>query len=183
MEPARPQVDAFLVNWLTGSPLKREWFFEQRDGTCRLMGSFAVQLSETALMWRRAVAPFAESVARTLWSTIRKPDREAAPATRLTQSRKREAKGGPPIQSAETVGRPQGVCRVCGRSVSPGRRLCASDAIPEATGQILKQGPAARIAAHSAEAEARRAETQRRNAAMRIAPLQLVKHRRENART
>jgi CRISPR-associated protein Cas1 len=65
-EPIRPQVDAFVLNWITGSPLKREWLFEQRDGTCRLMGSFAVQLSETALMWRRVVAPIAESVARTL---------------------------------------------------------------------------------------------------------------------
>jgi hypothetical protein len=36
------------------------------------MGSFAVRLSETAPTWGRAVAPVAEWVARTLWSTNRK---------------------------------------------------------------------------------------------------------------
>jgi CRISPR/Cas system-associated endonuclease Cas1 len=37
MEPVRPQVDAFLLDWITRETLKREWFFEQRDGNCRLM--------------------------------------------------------------------------------------------------------------------------------------------------
>src|SRR5712692_7840354 len=93
MEPGRPQVDAFVLDWISKAVLRRDWFFEERDGNCRLMGSFAVQLSETALMWRRAVAPYAEWVARTLWETIGKSNRETAPATRLTQRRKREAKG------------------------------------------------------------------------------------------
>ncbi len=43
MEAVRPQVDGYLIDWLTREPLKREWFFEQRDGNCRLMGSFAAQ--------------------------------------------------------------------------------------------------------------------------------------------
>jgi CRISPR-associated protein Cas1 len=42
MEPVRPQVDAYLLDWIGREPLRRECFFEQRDGTCRLMGSFAV---------------------------------------------------------------------------------------------------------------------------------------------
>ena len=37
MEPVRPQVDAYLLDWLTREPLRREWFFEKRDGNCRLM--------------------------------------------------------------------------------------------------------------------------------------------------
>ncbi len=167
LEPIRPQVDSFVLNWITGSPLKREWFFEQPDGNCRLMGSFAVQLSQTALMWRRAVAPFAESVARTLWLTIAKPSGEPAPATRLTQRRKREAKGGLSMPPAEPARRPQNVCRVCGNPISHGRRLCASCAVTSATQQIVKAAPSGRIAAHSARAEARRADTQRRNAAAR----------------
>jgi CRISPR-associated endonuclease Cas1 len=61
MEPIRPQVDAYLLDWLTKGPLKREWFFEKRDGNCRLMNSLAVKLSESALMWRRAIAPVARS--------------------------------------------------------------------------------------------------------------------------
>jgi len=35
MEPIRPKVDALLFDWLTRTPLKREWFFEQRDGIPR----------------------------------------------------------------------------------------------------------------------------------------------------
>jgi len=95
MEPVRPQVDAFLLDWITREPLKRDWFFEQRDGTCRLMSTLAIELSQTARMWGRAVAPFAEWVARTLWSNSRKPGDQVAPPTRLTQRHKREAKGAP----------------------------------------------------------------------------------------
>jgi CRISPR-associated endonuclease Cas1 len=72
MEPIRPKVDAFLLDWITREPLKRAWFFEQREGNCRLMGTFALQLSQTAPTWARAVAPFAEWVARTLWSPVSK---------------------------------------------------------------------------------------------------------------
>src|SRR5882724_4837314 len=40
MEPVRPQVDAYFLDWITREPLKKEWFFEQRNGNCRLLGSF-----------------------------------------------------------------------------------------------------------------------------------------------
>jgi CRISPR/Cas system-associated endonuclease Cas1 len=53
MEPVRPQVDAWVLDWITRQPLKREWFFEQRDVTCRLMSSLAVRLAETAPTWGR----------------------------------------------------------------------------------------------------------------------------------
>jgi CRISPR-associated endonuclease Cas1 len=71
MEPVRPQIDAYLLDWITRQPLSRDWFFEERDGNCRLMGPFAVRLSESAQTWGRAVAPIAEWVARAFWSTIR----------------------------------------------------------------------------------------------------------------
>ncbi len=64
MEPARTQVDAYVLDWITREPLRREWFFEERNGNCRLMGPFALRLSETMVAWRRAVAPTAEWVAQ-----------------------------------------------------------------------------------------------------------------------
>jgi hypothetical protein len=67
MEPIRPKVDAYLLDWIKRGPMRREWFFEQRNGNCRLMGSFAAQLSETASSWRSAVAPYAERTSRILW--------------------------------------------------------------------------------------------------------------------
>lgn len=93
MEPIRPQVGAFLLDWLRREPLQRKWFFEQRDGNCRLTGPCAVQLSETSRIWRQALGPFAEWIAHTLWSTISQSSQTKSPATRLTQHRKREAKG------------------------------------------------------------------------------------------
>ncbi len=113
MEPIRAQIDSYLLDWITRQPLRREWFCEQRDGNCRLAGSFTVRLSETAPIWRKAVAPIAEWVARAFWSTIRKPD--APLATRLTQNNKREAKGAP-LQSPSTRIRSQeNVCAGCGK--------------------------------------------------------------------
>jgi CRISPR-associated endonuclease Cas1 len=67
MEPVRPNVDGFFLDWVTREPLKRSWFVEQRDGNCRLTSSLAIELSQTARMWGRGVAPFAEWVARLLW--------------------------------------------------------------------------------------------------------------------
>ncbi len=144
-EPVRPQVDAFVLDWVINSPLKREWFFEERDGNCRLMGSFAVKLSETASMWRRAVAPFAEWVAQTLWSTTRQSDRESAPATRLTQSRRREAQGGPSLPPAKPAPRQQrNISRACGARTSPGHTHCKNCAVAFSTVRLRKAAPAGR---------------------------------------
>jgi hypothetical protein len=93
MESARPQVDAFLVDWITRQPLKREWFFEERNGNCRLMGPFATRLSETAPTWGRAVAPVAEWVAQAFWSSSRGSSKKDAIPTRLTQRRRSEGRG------------------------------------------------------------------------------------------
>jgi CRISPR-associated endonuclease Cas1 len=72
MEVGRPHVDAFLLKWIMDQPLKREWFFEQRDGSCRLMAPFAVRLSESAPAWRQILAPITEWVCRVLWSRLRR---------------------------------------------------------------------------------------------------------------
>ena len=37
MEAVRPRVDSYLLDWITTQALKREWFFEQRNGNARLM--------------------------------------------------------------------------------------------------------------------------------------------------
>jgi CRISPR/Cas system-associated endonuclease Cas1 len=67
MEPIRPKVDELLLDLVTREQLRQEWFFEERSGNCRLMASFAARLSETASIWRVAVANLAEWIARCLW--------------------------------------------------------------------------------------------------------------------
>jgi len=165
MEPVRPQVDAYLLDWISREPLRREWFFEQRNGTCRLMGSFAVRLSETAPTWGRALAPLAEWIARTLWSTIPRPDRQSSVAARLTQSRRRQAKGGPYTLPAMAPPRPPAVCRVCGASIIRGRSYCASCAVTVSREGLIEAAKLGRVAGHTPEARSKQAEKQRRHAA------------------
>jgi CRISPR-associated endonuclease Cas1 len=139
MEPIRPQVDAYVLDWLRRGPLQRKWFFEERDGNCRLTSEFATQLSETSRTWRGALGPLAEWIAHTLWSTTSRPSKAKAPATRLTQNRKREAKGIPTIAL-----------------ITPGLR-----------GNNLLAPKQVRLNAHDPIAQARRADTQRRQAGAR----------------
>lgn len=95
MEPIRPQVDAFVLDRMRCTLLQRKWFFEERNGNCRLTDEFAVQLSETSKLWKQALGSFAEWMLRTLWSVNSSTSKIEAPVTRLTQGRKREAKGFP----------------------------------------------------------------------------------------
>ena len=163
MEAVRPQVDAYVLDWITRQPLRREWFFEQRDGNCRLMAKFAVQLSETSEMWRRAVAPVAEWVARALSPTLSKVSHKSFPATRLTQTHRRISKGGDasapePKSSTTPEPLPQLWQASERREKSDLRRLCNSVA-RENMRQAAKLG---RIATHSPKAEALRSATRRR---------------------
>jgi CRISPR/Cas system-associated endonuclease Cas1 len=37
LEAVRPNVDSYVLNWVLSQPLRREWFFEQRNGNCRVV--------------------------------------------------------------------------------------------------------------------------------------------------
>lgn len=159
MEPIRPQVDAYLANWLRREPLRREWFFEQRNGSCRLMGDFAARLSETLPVWRRAVAPVAEWIAGMLWSTVTKSNRRLA--TRLTQRHKREARG----QTADPIEippPPPHVCKGCGVPLESDSTYCVDCGVTSSTARLIEVAKQGRMKALGPEARARRAETQRR---------------------
>jgi CRISPR-associated endonuclease Cas1 len=162
MEVVRPQVDAYLLDWITRQFLNREWFFEQRDGNCRLMAPFAVQLSRTAPTWGHAVAPITEWVARAFWSTIRKPD--APLATRLTQANKREAKGKVPLLPTPAP-RLENICLECGKDVTKGSNRCARCAVAISKERMLEVARRGRVASKSPEARSRVAATQRNHVA------------------
>lgn len=165
MEAIRPQVDTFLLDWIIREPLHREWFFEQRNGNCRLMGPFAMRLSETAPTWGRAVAPIAEWVSHTFWSTMRKPTGQGYPATRLTQSRRRQAKGSSFDAGIEDTLRPLRICRICGAAIKRGQTYCLSCAVDASRRGMIEVAKLGRIATHTLEAETLRAKTQRKHAA------------------
>jgi CRISPR-associated endonuclease Cas1 len=169
MEPIRPLVDAYVLDWITREPLRKEWFFEERDGNCRLMATFAVRLSETAATWGRAVAPIAEWVARELWSTTIKRTRPRLPATRLTQNHKREAKGVSMNAPSPEPPKPPRICLGCGAPIIYGKNFCSSCGVIIARDELIKSAERGRVAAQSSEAQARRTETQRRNANAQLA--------------
>lgn len=164
MEPIRPQVDAHLLDWITRQPLRREWFFEQRDGNCRLMGPFAVRLSETASIWGRAVAPIAEWVAEQLWSTTRKRMPSDLPPTHLTQAHRRKAKGVPSTVKGLVAAQAENLCCGCGVAIREGRINCARCAIGAATKNMLDAARIGRQTANRPDAQTKRANTQRKNA-------------------
>jgi len=165
MEPVRPMVDTYLLNWVNREVLRREWFFEQRDGSCRLMAEFCVQLSRTAPTWSAALAPFAELVSHTLWSALNGPARPRRPATRLTQLHRREVRDAPLISQSMSPPRPQSFCKQCGAVIGRGRSYCTTCSNNLNTAGLIKAAQLGRVASHSDQAEVRRAETQRQHAA------------------
>jgi CRISPR-associated endonuclease Cas1 len=164
MEPVRSQVDAYLLDWVTRQPLRREWFSEKRNGNCRLTASFAVRLSETAPIWQRAVAPIAELVARAIWSTIRRPDTPLA--TRLTQSNKRESKGKL-MPAPRPAPQPQNICLGCGKDVTGRSTHCGVCAVEVSRAKMLEIAKQGRIASKTPQARARLSTTQRRQQSAR----------------
>jgi CRISPR-associated protein Cas1 len=157
MEAIRPRIDGYVLKWLLSRPLRRNLFFEEANGNCRLMSSLAVQLAETAPTWARAVAPVAEWVARAFWSTIKKPD--VPLATRLTQENKRKT-----ICPDAVAPVPEKVCLGCGRALAKGSTHCAVCIMEVSRARMLDVARQGRIASKAPESLARVSATQRRQA-------------------
>lgn len=143
MEPVRPQVDAYLLDWITTQPLKREWFFEKSDGNARLMASLTEKLSQTAATWGRAVAPVAEWVAQALWSSAGKSaSKRPTVPTRLTQRRRSEGRRSTLQVRTNPIPRRENVCEVCGAEGVKNRycQSCAVEVARENMAQVALIG-------------------------------------------
>lgn len=127
--------------------------------------ALAIQLSETAPMWGRAVAPIAEWVAQAFWNSPRRHSRatEVLP-TRLTQRRKIEARGQTAKTKRFATTRLENVCLTCGKAIRSGISYCRDCGIEDATNRIADVSRKGRSLAHTPEAQAERAKTQRENA-------------------
>jgi len=167
MEPIRPDVDAYVLNRITNQSLKRNWFFEERNGNCRLMADLTGQLAETMSAWGRLVAPVAEWVMQQIASTTK--TRRASPATRLTQNRKREARGGKPQIIPKPSLKLPNVCGNCDNEIVRGSEKCKSCALEVTTPKLIKAASQGRIVSHTAQAEFKRSQTQLANQASRRA--------------
>jgi len=132
------------LDWVTSQPLRRQWFFEQSDGNCRLMGEFAVRLSETATMWRRAVAPIAEWVAQAFWNAPNTANKKSVVPTRLTGRRRSEGRGNTFEPRSDSVPRRMKICEVCGADGVQNRycRSCAVEVSRETMARVALMGHA-----------------------------------------
>jgi CRISPR-associated endonuclease Cas1 len=168
MEAIRPEIDSFLISWIHREPLRRNWFFEESDGNCRLMGTFAVRLSETSSTWARAVAPIAEWVARKLWSRPTKRKSTTPPPTRLTEDRRRAVKGSS-RQNTEKGPSVLRICRICGNNLLRGRKYCKNCSARVASKNLKLVATLGRAKTLGTEAQSRRSETMRRQQKANIA--------------
>jgi CRISPR-associated endonuclease Cas1 len=164
MEPIRPEVDAYVLDWITRESLRREWFFEERDGNCRLMSSFVQQLSESASTWSRMLAPVAEWITRALWANSRTA-RAQTPATRLTGAHRKQARNISVPSRVVSAPRPPRVCQMCGSAISHRHSHCKSCATKLHTKLLVAAAKSGRIIGQDEQAQARRAETQKRHEA------------------
>ena len=164
LEPIRPQIEGWLLNWIASEPFRRCDFFETGTGNCRLMSQLCIKLSRTAPVWGKLVAPWAEHLALVL-STATKSERErnSTPPTRLTQRHRTEGKGKVWIQSVN-FSKSDHLCRGCGKTIPDGRTNCATCAVGDATKNMLDAARIGRETANGAEAQLKRANTHRKNA-------------------
>lgn len=84
MEAVRPEVDEWLLAFLSNAAFAAKDFFERPDGSVRITRGIAQRLAETASLWRRAVSPVAEWVATEL---MRSPRRGLKVANRILEKR------------------------------------------------------------------------------------------------
>src|ERR1700722_16180184 len=71
METVRPDVDAWLLGFLTQRPFSTREFLEERDGRCRLTPPLAHELASTVGRWRSVVSPVVERLVRQLGDSER----------------------------------------------------------------------------------------------------------------
>jgi CRISPR-associated endonuclease Cas1 len=162
MEAVRPQVDAFLCDWILRETLSRNWFFEQSDGNCRLMGSFAERLATTCRTWRHYIGPVAEWICRVIWSTTNKTQRQNSPASRLTQKHKRKAEGRRDYNAGPALPKVTRLCQSCGEILKRGLNHCSLCALPVARSNMIEAAKRGRLAKHSLKAQTLRAVTMKR---------------------
>jgi CRISPR-associated endonuclease Cas1 len=123
MEPARPRVDAYVLDLFLRREFRKEDFFELPDGQCRLMPPLTDELIRTGPRWARAVLPEAQRIAATLLEAGQRP---ARPATREHGDGRRTM--GNPVGGRGVSTRPRRGNQVVMREHPPLTPIQAADA-------------------------------------------------------
>jgi len=148
MEPMRPQVDLWLYDTLQHRAWTWDDFGELQSGVCRVLPPLTHALSETALTWYKAIGPYVEHVARTLFAsadTLTLPSgliaRANAPRSdvrypaRLTHANHRAARE--PFRTGSRASREPvppkvpAACHSCGVVLADADRKYCADCLPQ----------------------------------------------------
>lgn len=165
IETIRPAIEAWLLNWIMQEPFQRSDFSESTDGNCRISADLCSKLSETAPTWGKLVAPWAEYVARKLWSAASRTLSANTFKTPLTQNRRRQAKGAPVPKLK--ISKVQHLCRGCGKRIGKDHQNCGDCAPPKE--MMINAARFGRVAAQKPEARAKLAKSASRQALARYA--------------
>ena len=164
LEPIRPEIEKWILNWISSEPFRRSDFFETGTGNCRLVSGLCKKLSDTSSVWRRLVAPWAEYVSQALWTgSKRNHHTDLFRPTRLTQQRRTEAKGGA-YTTRIRIPRSEHLCPQCGKTIRPESSKCAFCALDDATKNMVEAARLGRLTANGPEAQKKRASKARVNA-------------------
>jgi CRISPR-associated protein Cas1 len=69
MEAARPKVDQYVIDLISGHHFQKRDVYETRRGSCRINRRLTHALAETTHTWHQAVAPIIENIVKTLIGT------------------------------------------------------------------------------------------------------------------
>ena len=130
-----------------------------------MLNGFYTQFKERRSFYSLRFESIAEWVCRAIWAATRRPVRHLYPDTRLTQSRRRQAKHGSPNLPANPGPQALRICRKCGEPLKHGQSYCAPCSVTVSRGNLIEAAKLGQVATHSPKAEALRAATQRRHAA------------------
>jgi CRISPR-associated endonuclease Cas1 len=104
MEPARPKVEAFVLELLRSRPFRKAEFVELPDGQLRLRAPLTHELAEAMPQMARWVAPHAEAVAHMLGAAM---EGKYEPATPLTGAKHRRAAAEVKARKGQGPSRPK----------------------------------------------------------------------------
>lgn len=178
MEAARPEVDRWLLQFLSRQVFRKHDFCEEENSGCtRISYEVRKMLAETSPLWANAVAPWAEYVAKCLNNTNAKLP---TPLTERNRSRGRDGIRKKASIPARIRVETKPVCRKCGSEVPHKDRLFCDTCLPERRNDqlplMLVSGVSAlkearangKDPAHGGKAAAKRSSSQKRRSQARL---------------
>jgi hypothetical protein len=118
IEPVRPVVDEFVLDFIASRTFHKGDFVETGDGHVRLCAPLTHELAETLPRWRGALAALAESMAHKFGRFM---DDKYVPTTPLTRSKSKNAQA-----ELEARRRSWGIARRIASSEGPRQRASGS---------------------------------------------------------